>query len=191
MSSSRIDTRDIVLIALFAALTAALSIFPPITLPLIGVPITAQSMGPMLAGAVIGARRGALAMCLVVALVAIGLPILSGGRGGLGVFAGPTVGFLLGWIPAAYVTGLLHELGWKRLTAIRSFVFAVIGGIVVLYGAGIPVLAVQAGLSLKAAALGSAPFIPGDLVKAVITAAIAVAVKRAWPIIGTRGQASA
>ncbi|WP_444455016.1 biotin transporter BioY [Rhodobacter capsulatus] len=191
MSSSRIDTRDIVLIALFAALTAALSIFPPITLPLIGVPVTAQSMGPMLAGAVIGARRGALAMCLVVALVAIGLPILSGGRGGLGVFAGPTVGFLLGWIPAAYVTGLLHELGWKRLTAIRSFAFAVIGGIVVLYGAGVPVLAVQTGLSLKAAALGSAPFIPGDLVKAVITGVIAVAVKRAWPIIGTRGQASA
>lgn len=186
-----LSTRDIVLIALFAALTAALSVFPPITLPLIGVPITAQSMGPMLAGAVIGARRGALAMCLVVALVALGLPILSGGRGGLGVFAGPTVGFLLGWIPAAYVTGLLHELGWKKLTAIRSFSFAVIGGIIVLYGAGIPVLAVQAGLSLKAAALGSAPFIPGDLVKAVITAAIAVTVKRAWPIIGTRPRASA
>lgn len=186
-----LSTRDIVLIALFAALTAALAVFPPITLPLIGVPITAQSMGPMLAGAVLGARRGALAMGLVVVLVALGLPILSGGRGGLGVFAGPTAGFLLGWIPAAYVTGLLHELGWRKLTAIRSFVFAALGGIVMLYGLGIPVLAVQAGLSLKAAALGSAPFIPGDLVKAGITAAIALSVKRAWPIIGARDSATA
>lgn len=186
-----LSTRDIVLIALFAALTAALAVFPPIILPLIGVPITAQSMGPMLAGAVLGARRGALAMGLVVVLVALGLPILSGGRGGLGVFAGPTAGFLLGWIPAAYVTGLLHERGWRKLTAIRSFLFAALGGIVVLYGLGIPVLAVQAGLSLKAAALGSAPFIPGDLVKAGITAAIALSVKRAWPIIRACDSATA
>ncbi|SOC19160.1 biotin transporter BioY [Rhodobacter maris] len=191
MAAKPNPTLDIVYIALFAALTAALALFPPLTLPVIGVPITAQSMGPMLAGAILGARRGALAMVLVIALVAIGLPILSGGRGGLGVFAGPTVGFLLGWVPAAWVTGLLHELGWRQLTSISSFTHAAVGGIVVLYAIGIPVLAFQAGLTLKAAAVGSMTFIPGDLIKAALTAMIAVSVKRAWPIIRPAAEPSA
>lgn len=191
MASRPTATLDIVYIALFAALTASLALFPPITLPVIGVPISAQSMGPMLAGAVLGARRGALSMLLVIALVAIGLPILSGGRGGLGVFAGPTVGFLLGWVPAAWVTGVLHELGWRKLTTVSSFTHAAVGGIVVLYIIGIPVLAFQAGLDLKTAAAGSMAFIPGDLVKAALTAVIAVSVKRAWPIIRPAAEPSA
>ena len=69
-----LTTRDIVMIALFAALTAALGLFPPITLPIAGgVPITAQSMGCMLAGALAGAKRGGLALALFALLVAIGL----------------------------------------------------------------------------------------------------------------------
>ncbi|AZB57976.1 biotin transporter BioY (plasmid) [Cereibacter sphaeroides] len=187
---SALDTRDIALIALFAALTAALAIVPPLTIPLAGVPVTAQSMGPMLAGAILGARRGALSMLLVVGLVAAGLPILSGGRGGLAVFAGPTVGFLLGWIAAAYVTGLLHELGWRRLTLAWSIAFTAAGGIVTLYGLGIPVLALQAGLTFKAAALGSALFLPGDLLKVVLTAMAAMTVRRAYPVIRPRGVAA-
>ncbi|SOC17268.1 biotin transport system substrate-specific component [Rhodobacter sp. JA431] len=184
--STSLSTRDIVYIALFAALTAALALFPPITIPLVGVPITAQSMGPMLAGAILGAKRGALSMVLLLALVAIGLPILAGGRGGLGVFAGPTVGFLLGWIPAAWVVGVLHELGWRKLTVIGSFTHAMIGGIIVLYAIGVPVLAVHASLPLKTALFGSAAFIPGDLIKAALTGVIAMAVKRAHPIIEVR-----
>jgi biotin transport system substrate-specific component len=79
------STRDIVYIALFAAIVGALGMFPPITLPLIGVPITAQSLGVMLAGSVLGARRGGLAIVLFLVLVAIGVPLLAGGRGGFGV----------------------------------------------------------------------------------------------------------
>lgn len=84
------ETRDIVFIALFAAIMAALAVFPPITLPVVGVPITAQSLGAMLAGGVLGATRGGLSMILFLLLVAIGLPLLPGGRGGFGVFLGPT-----------------------------------------------------------------------------------------------------
>jgi len=87
------QTRDLVLISLFAAIIVALGFVPPITLGFIPVPITAQSLGVMLAGVILGAKRGALAAVLVILLVAIGLPVLSGGRGGLAVFAGPTVGF--------------------------------------------------------------------------------------------------
>ena len=75
-----LETRDVVFIALFAAILAALATFPPITLPLIGVPITAQTLGVMLAGGVIGAVRGGLSIVLFLLLVAIGLPLLAGGR---------------------------------------------------------------------------------------------------------------
>ena len=74
--------RNMTRIALFAALIAALGLIPSLTLAF-GVPITAQSMGVMLAGAILGAKRGALAVLLFMALVALGLPLLAGGRGGL------------------------------------------------------------------------------------------------------------
>ncbi len=80
-------TRDLGLIALFAAIIVALGVVPPIMLPF-NVPISAQTLGVMLAGVVLGAKRGALAPVLVILLVAIGLPVLSGGRGGLAFLPG-------------------------------------------------------------------------------------------------------
>jgi biotin transport system substrate-specific component len=73
-------TKDIVYIALFAALMAVLGLFPPFTLPITGVPITAQSLAPMLAGAILGARRGALSVVLFLVLVALVLACFWGRR---------------------------------------------------------------------------------------------------------------
>lgn len=103
--------KNVAYIALFAALIAVLGLIPKITLAF-GVPITAQSLGVMLCGTVLGARRGGLAALLFVLLVAMGLPLLAGGRGGLGVFASPTVGFLVGFPVAAFVTGWIVET-WR------------------------------------------------------------------------------
>lgn len=174
-----LSTRDLVLIALFAALTAALALFPPITLPLTGVPITAQSMGPMLAGAIIGWKRGGLAILLFLALVAAGLPLLSGGRGGLGVFAGVTGGFLFGWAAGAVVVGLL----WNRLgSGIAGQIAAVaIGGIGAVYLIGTPWMSVMLGWSQAKGFAAMAPFVPGDIVKVVLTVLIARGVARAYP----------
>ena len=99
------NSRDLVYVALFAAVTAALALFPPLMLPVGGVPITAQSLGPMLAGCIIGAKRGGLSLLLFVVLVAVGLPLMPGGRGGLGVLLSPSGGFILGWIFGAFVVG--------------------------------------------------------------------------------------
>ena len=101
-----VTARDTVLIALFAALTAALGLLPPIPVPLVPVPVTAQTLGVMLAGCLIGPRRASLSILLLLVLVAIGLPLLSGGRGGLSVFVGPSVGFLIGWVFGAGAIGL-------------------------------------------------------------------------------------
>lgn len=185
------NTRDLVLVSLFAAIIVALGLIPPITLGFIPVPITLQSLGVMLAGVILGAKRGALAPLLVILLVAIGLPVLSGGRGGLAVFAGPTVGFLIGWVPAAYVTGLIAERFARPAMAalpqtLGFFAAAAIGGVAVLYLFGIGYLAFGAGLGFQKAFLGSMAFIPGDLLKAAVAGLAGRAVMVGYPLLPQR-----
>ncbi len=183
------ETRDVVFTALFAAIVAALAVFPPITLPVVGVPITAQSLGVMLAGGVLGAVRGGLAMTLFLVLVAIGLPLLSGGRGGFGVFLGPSGGFLIGWIVAATAIGFMTERFWNRLNFLTAFAICFVGGVVILYAIGVPWSALVAKISLGTALTGSLPFIPGDVVKCVIAAGVMVTVKKSYPIINPKASA--
>jgi biotin transport system substrate-specific component len=176
--------RSLVLIALFAAFVAALGLVPPIALPLplgLGVPITAQSLGVMLCGTVLGARRGALAVLLFLLLVAAGLPLLSGGRGGLGVFTGPTAGFLVGFPIAAFIAGLVVQHIREVDVRWTAMVGAFAGGIVALYVCGIGGLMVQKGMTAAAAAVAVMPFIPGDMFKVVLTGLITAALARARP----------
>ena len=175
-------TRDLAYIALFAAITAVLGLVPAIQVG--PVPITAQTLGVMLAGAILGARRGFLSQLLFLILVAIGLPLLASGAGGLAVFAGPTGGYLVSWPIAAFVVGLLTERFWARYNLARGILANVVGGIVVIYAIGVPWLAVVADLSPKAAIVsGALPFLIGDGIKAVLAAAIAVQVRRSYPVI--------
>ena len=162
--------RNLTHIALFAALIAVLGLVPKIDLAA-GVPITAQSLGVMLCGTVLGAKRGALAVLLFLTLVAVGLPLLSGGRGGLGVFQSPSVGFLLGFPVAAFVAGWVME----RTTLPVAYAAAagsVLGGIAVLYVFGIIGLSVMLGTTMSEAAQISFAFLPGDAIKVVLAAVI-------------------
>jgi biotin transport system substrate-specific component len=180
-----------VYVALFAAVVAVLGLFPPIVLPVVGVPITAQSMGVMLAGSVLGARRGGLAVLLFLILVAVGVPILAGGRGGFGVLLGPGGGFLFSWPIAAFLIGLMVERNWHRLNIFVAFLINVIGGILFVYACGVPWVAVVAEIGLGKAFVGSLGFIPGDLIKAAIAALVATTLKRAYPIIEAPNRAKA
>jgi biotin transport system substrate-specific component len=182
--------RDLALIAIFAGIVAALGIVPAVTPPGFSVPITAQSLGAMLAGAVIGARRGSLSVLLLLVLVAIGLPLLAGGRGGLGVFAGPSVGFLVGWPVAAFVIGWITERGGPAYKLHWGVVANLVGGIVVLYALGIAGMTAVLGISVPAAAVACWIFIPGDIAKAVIAALVARGVHAAYPgLLGRRSAA--
>lgn len=171
--------RNLSHIALFAALIAVLGFVPQIMLPF-GVPITAQSLGIMLCGTVLGAKRGALAVLLFLLLVAIGLPLLSGGRGGLGVFASPTMGFLIGFPVAAFVAGLVTErlpapVGWA------AGVGAFVGGVVVLYVFGVSGLAFMLDKTLSEAALMVTAFLPGDMIKVVLAGLVTHSIARMRP----------
>ena len=171
--------RNLTHIALFAALIAVLGLVPKIDLAA-GVPITAQSLGIMLCGTVLGARRGALAVLLFLALVALGLPLLSGGRGGLGVFASPSVGYLVGFPVAAFFTGWLMERTTLSV-GLAAGLSAVIGGIGVLYAFGIIGMSVMLDKTLSEAAFLGMAFLPGDLVKAVIAGLITQSLARMRP----------
>jgi biotin transport system substrate-specific component len=180
--------RTVTHVALFAALIAVLGLVPRIDL-LAGVPITAQSLGIMLCGTVLGARRGALAVLLFLLLVAVGLPLLAGGRGGLGVFVGPSAGFLVGFPVAAFVTGWIVEHLRVRV-GLAAFAGAILGGIVVLYAFGIAGMALVLGKTLPEASLLATPFLGGDLIKAGLAAAITAALARARPgVLLSRPQA--
>ena len=163
--------KTIVLVSLFAALIAVLGLAPKVPGPF-GVPITAQSMGIMLCGTVLGAKRGALAVLLFITLTAIGLPLLSGGRGVLGVFASPSSGFIIGFPLAAYVAGLITTKLRMVKIFYSSLLGAIIGGIFVLYIPGIIGMSIALGKSLSEATVISLIYIPGDLIKAFLCATL-------------------
>ncbi|UGS27339.1 biotin transporter BioY [Microbacterium resistens] len=164
-------------IAVFAALIVALGL---VIVPLpAGVPITGQTLGVMLAGLVLGPRVAPLAVLTVLALAAVGLPVLAGGRGGLGVFVGPSAGYLLGWVAGVVTIGLIAGTG--RRSVWRTALATLVGGVGVVYLFGIPVQALVTGVPLGATALASLAFLPGDLLKAVAATALALALRRAYP----------
>ncbi|KKX97984.1 biotin transporter BioY [Microbacterium sp. Ag1] len=164
-------------IAVFAALIIVLG---AVIVPLpAGVPITAQTLGVMLAGLVLGPRLAPLAILLVLVLAAVGLPVLAGGRGGLGVFVGPSAGYLIGWIAGVVVIGLLMRTG--RFTWWRSAIAALVGGVFVVYAFGIPVQALVTGVPIGPTALSSLAFLPGDLIKVTAATLVVVALRRAYP----------
>ena len=176
-------SRDLAYIALFAAIIAVLGLLPAVYPLGSTVPITAQTLGVMLAGSVLGARRGALAVLTFLVVVAIGLPVLSGGRGGLAVFAGPSAGYLYSWPLGAFVIGMITQLSWRRFNLGWALVANLVGGVAVIYAIGIPFVTVYTDASLTAAASSAGSFIPFDLVKAGIASVVAVAVHKAYPVI--------
>lgn len=172
---------DAAQVAMFTALIAALGVVGEI--PMVGgVPITLQTLGVMLAGALLGPWLGALSVIVLLVLAAVGLPVLSGGSGGLGVFAGPTVGFLIGFVFGALVVGLIVDRFRKTPNLVQVFLACVVGGIGVIYLFGIPGISLVTGLPLPEAITGSMiTFLPGDFAKAVLAAIVAVGVFKAYP----------
>lgn len=170
--------RDMARVALFAALIVVLGL---VSIPLpTGVPIVLQNLGVILAGVVLGARLAPLSVLIVLALAATGLPVLSGGRGGLGVFVGPTAGYLVGWIFVAIVVGLLARAD-GRIVWWRVALAGVVGAIVVGYLFGIPVTALVLGLPLGETIIAATIYLPGDLIKIALATLLAVALYRAYP----------
>ena len=177
------STRSLALVSLFAALLAVFGLIPKIDLPL-GVPITLQTLGVMLAGCMLGPRRGLQAVLLFLLAVALGLPLLSGGRGGVGVFMAPSAGYLLAWPVGAWVCGWVMALlpaGSPRAAAVSAFAASCIGGLLVVHFFGVFGLTLLAKLTWTHALIGTLAFVPGDLIKCLVCATVVQTVARGIP----------
>lgn len=158
---------DIALI-LGGSLLIALCTQVKILLPFSPVPITGQTFAVLMLGALLGSRRGSLSVLLYLAEGAAGLPIFALG-GGWPILLGPTGGYLFGFIPAAYLVGLLAEKGWDR--RVSRTILAMILGNLVLYTCGLFWLSCWVGFNGLLIA-GLYPFIIGDFLKIVLAAVV-------------------
>lgn len=172
--------RDYPRIAIFVGLIAALGLLPAVYI-LPTVPVTAQTLGVMLAGAVLGGYRGTLAVMIFELLTLTGLPLLAGGRGGVAAFVGPTAGYLIGWLIGAYLIGFVIEKLPKVNLAISSLLAFILGGILAVYVPGILWFAYSQGAPLLAVAQGNLVFLVGDSVKVVLAVLVLLGIKAANP----------
>jgi biotin transport system substrate-specific component len=163
--------------SLLAALIAAGAY---ISIPIGPVPIILQNMFILLAGLLLGSRWGLAAVGVYLLAGACGLPVFAGGTGGIGRFAGPTGGYLVGYLPAVFVVGIFSKY--------EKTIFDIIGMIVatlIIYSIGVAWLQLITGMSFsKALAVGMYPFLIGDALK--IAAAVAI-VKTIRPVIRKHG----
>ena len=159
---------DVVLI-IVGSFLIGLSAKIQFVLPLSPVPITGQTFAVLVVGALLGSRRGSLAVVAYIIEGASGMPVFAFG-GGFAILLGPTGGYLIGFIPAAYVTGLLAEKGWDR--RIGTTVLAMILGNGVIYAFGLVWLCLLTGFSVKVLTAGVSPFIIGDLLKIALAAGL-------------------
>lgn len=169
--------RDLTLIVLGALFVAALAQVK-IALPFTPVPLTGQTFAVLLVGATLGSKRGAASMALYMALGALGLPVFAGGEAGLAYLSGATLGYLAGFVMAAYVIGRLAERGWEQ--SVRTSLLPFLVGTVIIYVCGIAWLTVMLGSFSKAIAAGLLPFLIGDALKLV---AAALALPAAWKVV--------
>jgi len=158
------------------SLLIALSAQVAFRLPFSPVPITGQTFAVLLIGALFGSRRGCLSVLLYVIEGAVGLPVFSLGRSGIPILLGETGGYIVGFIAAAYVTGLLAERGWDR--RIKTAILAMALGNIVIYTFGVLwlfclrfIFRVPIGNG-SLFLVGVYPFIAGDILKIILAAMI-------------------
>lgn len=190
-------------IPMFAGLVVLLGLVGKLDIVGFPVPITVQSLGVMLAGLMLPPVEAFLSLVLFDAMVAIGLPVLAGGRGGLGIFSGPSAGYVIGFPFAAFAVSVIFavtgpaaaralrsalvgdDLGALRRTNLGQYgaalVASVLGGIAVLYTFGVTIGAWVTDTPFAATLDAAWIFIPGDLAKAVIASVVAVTALRALP----------
>ena len=182
MSTRRNPSTDIALIAAFAALVAVCALLPAIKVagP---VPITLQTFAVLLSGAVLGMRRGFLAVLLYVVAGAAGLPIFSGGAAGLAVLTGPTAGYLIGFPLAAGLCGAIVERLPRRslVSTVAIFCAGLVSSALFIHTLGMAGLVVRADLTWAQAWDIDKIFWLGDVLKNVAMALVATAVHRAFP----------
>lgn len=175
-----LSTRQMTLVAMMAALTA---ISAYLVLPVGPVPATLQSSVVLASGALLGSRLGALSQMVYLVMGLIGLPVFAGGRSGLGILVTPTFGYLIGFVAAAYITGLIIEK--YRIHSLSSICGAMLAGSAVLMLCGVIYLYFNLSMIVgqetswpKAFSIGVLPFLPFEVLKITLSVGVVYTLKR-------------
>ena len=148
-------------------------------IPVGPVPIVLQNLFVFMAGLLLGARWGAVAVAIYLLAGVCGLPVFAGGRGGIGHIVGPTGGYLVGFLPAAYLVGVVSGKG--RGSALYD-VAGMLLGTAAIYLPGVTWLKLTTGMDLtRALALGMVPFLIGDALKIAVAVPLA---RKLRPLVG-------
>jgi len=175
----KLKAQDILNVALFSALTAIGALIS-IPLPFSHVPITLQTLFTYMAGAFLGSYLGALSQLIYVLMGVTGLPIFAKGSAGILVLLGPTGGYLVGFIPGAFVIGKLAEM--KKNPSFRRLLICMTAGTVVIYVLGVLQLMNWVRIGVKEAiVLGVLPFIVGDALKILAAAYMTIRIRKVLP----------
>lgn len=160
-------------VALAVALFLAAQVRIP--LPWTPVPVTLQTLVILVGGAWLGAGRAVAGTILYIAVAAAGLPVLSGFRGGFSAFTGPTGGYVLGWLLAAFLLGRTLGAGTanRRPASVLRVAGLMAAASLIILACGTLHLGLFLGLSLQEALwMGVLPFLPGDALKVAVATAI-------------------
>jgi len=176
--SSAVSLRMTVYASLMAALTAAGAF---LAIPIGPVPIVLQNLFIFLAGLLLGPVWGTASVGVYLLAGILGLPVFAGGVGGIGKFAGPTGGYLLGFLPAVCVIGFISNV--SKTNMVRDLLGMICGSLII-YACGLSWLRILTGMTLgKTLAVGMYPFLPGDALKMAAAVPIAKALR---PIINKK-----
>ena len=167
--------KDMTLIAVMAAL---ICVAGPLTIPIGPIPLSLASFAVYLAGSVLGKKRGTIATALYLLIGIIGVPVFSGFSGGFQKLAGVTGGYLVGYLPCAFLSGVGGEQREKTGWWFQALMMA--AGTFILYAVGTAVFMLHTGNALGAAlSLCVIPFLPGDAVKIIAAVLLTLPVKKA------------
>ncbi|HEL0239871.1 TPA: biotin transporter BioY [Streptococcus equi subsp. zooepidemicus] len=170
-----LSTKDLVKVAMMTTLIIILGLIPVIPLGFVPVPIVLQNLGVMLAGLILGGKKGTLSILLFL-VIGLFLPVFSGSRTTVPVLMGPSAGYVLAWLFVPLVFALLYR-SWLARYRSLAFLAIFISGVLLVDLLGTIWLAVYTDMPLTRSLVASLVFIPGDTIKAVIATALAVSYK--------------
>ena len=172
----KLSVRELVFCGVF---TAVLCVLAPLSVPVGPVPISLATFAVMLAGTILGKKLGVISVLIYLLLGMVGLPVFAGWTAGAAKLAGPTGGYLVGYLPLAFICGFAKITGQKG-RALLSMALCMILGTAVLYALGTVWFCVVTGSdTMRALGLCVIPFLPGDLLKIAAVMAIAPQVRKA------------
>lgn len=172
---NKMSTREMILASMFAALIAVMG-YVSVPIPFSPVPISGQTLIIMLIGLMLTPKQAFYSVLTWLLAGVVGAPVFSGGRAGIGVLTSPSGGYIIGFVLGAVVISYLRG---QEANMAKMYIAAAVGGIIVIYACGVPVMAYLLNMDLKAALMaGAIPFLIGDAIKVIISVNLAYVLRK-------------